>query len=141
MSSCAAIFAASWVNPRNPSVSRYTTSSLSVVTLFLFVSFYSGTPDECLTPVVSHPLTELHFIDSGLGSQVSNQDLRDRVCITLNNCVTFPGFVQNGGPIMVSASSGQGSSVGRDNSLAFSDKTLPSHRVFPTLSPRCVNGY
>jgi len=29
----------------------------------------SGTPDECLAPLVSHPLTELLFIDSGLGSQ------------------------------------------------------------------------
>lgn len=29
----------------------------------------SGTPDECLTPLVSHPLDSLHFIDRGLGSQ------------------------------------------------------------------------
>ncbi|KAL9968300.1 hypothetical protein ACROYT_G026657 [Oculina patagonica] len=29
----------------------------------------SGTPDECLTPLVSHPLDDLQFIDSGLGSQ------------------------------------------------------------------------
>lgn len=43
------------------------------MTLVLFVSFYSGTPDECLTPHVSHPLTELQFIDSGLGSQVSKR--------------------------------------------------------------------
>ena len=64
------VFAASWLSPGIPSVSHYTTSFLSVVTRFLFVSFYSGTPDECLTPVVSHPLTELQFIDSGLGSQV-----------------------------------------------------------------------
>lgn len=48
-------------------------SSITVVILFLFVSFYSGTPDECLTPAVSHPLTELQFIDSGLGSQVSKR--------------------------------------------------------------------
>ena len=39
----------------------------------MFLSFYSGTPDECLTPLVSHPLSELRFIDSGLGSQVSKR--------------------------------------------------------------------
>lgn len=29
----------------------------------------SGTPDECLTQMVSHPLDDLKFIDSGLGGQ------------------------------------------------------------------------
>lgn len=29
----------------------------------------SGTPDECLTPLMSHPLDDLQFIDSGLGGQ------------------------------------------------------------------------
>lgn len=29
----------------------------------------SGTPEECLTPLVSHPLDDLKFIDSGLGGQ------------------------------------------------------------------------
>ena len=52
-------------------VNRCTAASHSVVTWFLFVSFCSGTPDECLTPLVSHPLSDLQFIDSGLGSQVS----------------------------------------------------------------------
>lgn len=32
--------------------------------------FTSGTPEECLTPLVSHPLDDLKFIDSGLGGQV-----------------------------------------------------------------------
>ena len=32
----------------------------------------SGTPDECLTPLVSHPLDDLQFIDPGLGGQVGS---------------------------------------------------------------------
>ena len=39
--------------------------------LTFFVLSFSGTPDECLTPLVSHPLDSLHFIDRGLGSQVN----------------------------------------------------------------------
>ena len=37
---------------------------------FSFLIFISGTPEECLTPLVSHPLDDLKFIDSGLGGQV-----------------------------------------------------------------------
>ena len=46
--------------------------------------FYSGTPDECLTPLVTHPLDELQFIDSGLGGQVRKHVvLREVICITV----------------------------------------------------------
>lgn len=37
---------------------------------YVCVCVCSGTPDECLTPLVSHALDDLQFIDSGLGGQV-----------------------------------------------------------------------